>query len=216
MKGKHILLSAALLACLAFSCARVETPTGASVPDKGWLFLEKGPYTLTTKVDAAPGPADIVLVKDLSLMAAEPEVVFTGKADIAADSTLTLKLGKLEPGFYEVRLRDSVRWNIGVRPDAVVSAPDPQPDFWDFWTQTLAEMDAIPLEPTFTEIPAYSNDVRTCYEVRYPSWGGAIPAASCRCRWRKASIRCICSIWATARSRSISILPLRPTASITW
>ena len=174
MKGKHILLSAALLACLAFSCARVETPTGASVPDKGWLFLEKGPYTLTTKVDAAPGPADIVLVKDLSLMAAEPEVVFTGKADIAADSTLTLKLGKLEPGFYEVRLRDSVRWNIGVRPDAVVSAPDPQPDFWDFWTQTLAEMDAIPLEPTFTEIPAYSNDVRTCYEVRYPSWGGAI------------------------------------------
>ena len=174
MKGKHILLSAALLACLAFSCARVETPTGASVPDKGWLFLEKGPYTLTTKVDAAPGLADIVLVKDLSLMAAEPEVVFTGKADIAADSTLTLKLGKLEPGFYEVRLRDSVRWNIGVRPDAVVSAPDPQPDFWDFWTQTLAEMDAIPLEPTFTEIPAYSNDVRTCYEVRYPSWGGAI------------------------------------------
>ncbi|MBQ5517985.1 MAG: acetylxylan esterase [Bacteroidales bacterium] len=174
MKGKHILLSAALLACLAFSCARVETPTGASVPDKGWLFLEKGPYTLTTKVNAAPGPADIVLVKDLSLMAAEPEVVFTGKADIAADSTLTLKLGKLEPGFYEVRLRDSVRWNIGVRPDAVVSAPDPQPDFWDFWTQTLAEMDAIPLEPTFTEIPAYSNDVRTCYEVRYPSWGGAI------------------------------------------
>ena len=174
MKGKYILLSAALLACLAFSCARVETPTGASVPDKGWLFLEKGPYTLTTKVDAAPGPADIVLVKDLSLMAAEPEVVFTGKADIAADSTLTLKLGKLEPGFYEVRLRDSVRWNIGVRPDAVVSAPDPQPDFWDFWTQTLAEMDAIPLEPTFTEIPTYSNDVRTCYEVRYPSWGGAI------------------------------------------
>ena len=174
MKGKHILLSAALLACLAFSCARVETPTGASVPDKGWLFLEKGPYTLTTKVDAAPGLADIVLVKDLSLMAAEPEVVFTGKADIAADSTLTLKLGKLAPGFYEVRLRDSVRWNIGVRPDAVVSAPDPQPDFWDFWTQTLAEMDAIPLEPTFTEIPAYSNDVRTCYEVRYPSWGGAI------------------------------------------
>ncbi|MBQ3743508.1 MAG: acetylxylan esterase [Bacteroidales bacterium] len=174
MKGKHILLSAALLACLAFSCARVETPTGASVPDKGWLFLEKGPYTLTTKVNAAPGPADIVLVKDLSLMAAEPEVVFTGKADIAADSTLTFKLGKLEPGFYEVRLRDSVRWNIGVRPDAVVSAPDPQPDFWDFWTQTLAEMDAIPLEPTFTEIPAYSNDVRTCYEVRYPSWGGAI------------------------------------------
>ena len=169
------LLATVLLAVLAVSCKpAVETPTGASVPDKGWLFLDKGPYTLTTKVDAAPGPADIVLVKDLSLMASAPEVVFSGKADIAADSTLTVKLGRLEPGFYEVRLRDSVRWNIGVRPDAVVSAPDPQPDFWDFWTRTLAEMDLIPLEPTFTEIPAYSNEVRTCYEVRYPSWGGAV------------------------------------------
>ena len=169
-----------LAAALAASCSpsgktsAIETPTGISQPDLGWLFLEKGPYTLTTKVDAAPGPAGIVLVKDLSLMAYRPEVVFSGQADIAADSTLTIRLGQLEPGFYEVRLRDSVRWNIGVRPDAVVSEPDMQPDFWDFWSQTLDQMDQIPLEPVFTEIPAYSNDVRTCYEVRYPSWDGAI------------------------------------------
>ena len=170
-----LLPATVLLAVLAVSCKpAVETPTGVSVPDKGWLFLDKGPYTLTTKVDAAPGPATLVLVTDLSLMADQPEIVVQRDVVIAPDSTLSVGLGKLNPGFYEVRLRDSVRWNIGVRPDAVVSAPDPQPDFWDFWTQTLSEMDAIPLEATFTEIPAYSNEVRTCYEVRYPSWGGAI------------------------------------------
>lgn len=174
------LVAFVLAAAFTASClpsgkkSAMETPTGYSEPDLGWLFQEKGPYTLTTKVNAAPGQADIVLVKDLSLMASTPEVVFSGQADIAADSTLSIQLGQLEPGFYEVRLRDSVRWNIGVRPDAVVSAPDLQPDFWDFWSQTLAELDDLPLEPVFTEIPAYSNDVRTCYEVRYPSWGGAI------------------------------------------
>lgn len=174
------LVALVLAAVLAASCwpsrktPAVEMLTGYSEPDLGWLFLEKGPYTLTTKVNAAPGPADIVLVKDLSLMAATPEIVFTGQADIEADSTLTIRLGQLEPGFYQVRLRDSVRWNIGIRPDAVVSAPDFQPDFRAFWSQTLAQMDTIPLEPVFTEIPEYSNEVRTCYEVSYLSWGRAI------------------------------------------
>ena len=35
-------------------------------------------------------------------------------------------------------------------------------------------MDQIPLEAVWTEIPEFSNEKRTCYEVRYPSWGGGI------------------------------------------
>jgi len=152
----------------------VETPTGRSVPDLGWLFLEEGPYTLTTHVDAAPGPASFALVTDRSLMADVPEVVLSADIEIAPDSTVSVPLGKLSPGFYEVRLRDSVRFNIGVRPDAVISAPDAQPDFDAFWAQTLAELDEVPLEVEWTEIPLYSNDVRKCYEVRYPSFGGGV------------------------------------------
>ena len=167
----------ALFVVLAFAPActsRVETPTGQSIPDKGWLFLGGGPYTLKTRVDAAPGPADFALVRDLSLMEWSPEVVLSRQVVIAPDSTLKVRLGRLEPGFYQVRLRDSIRWNIGVRPDAVVSAPDPQPDFDAFWTQTLAELAEVPLEPVFTEIPAWSNELRTCYEVRYESLDGAL------------------------------------------
>ena len=160
---------------LAAACARpVEAPTGASVPDLGWLFLQKGPYTLQTHVNAAPGPATFQLVTDLSLMAETPEVVLSRNVTIAADSTLKVKLGRLAPGFYEVRLRDSIRFNIGVRPDAVESLPDAQPDFAAFWEQTLAELAAVPLEPQLTVVPEYSNDVRTCYKVVYESWGGAL------------------------------------------
>ena len=181
MKRKSFLLLAALLlAFLVSACGQgietstIETPTGISEPDLGWLFLEQGPYTMTTHVNAAPGPANVKLVADLSLMDSQPEIVLERNALITPDSMLTVRFGDLKPGFYEVRLRDSIRWNIGVRPDAVVSEPDPQPDFWDFWTQTLAEMDQIPLEAVYTKIPAYSNKDRICYEIRYPSWGGAI------------------------------------------
>ena len=167
--------TAVLLTMLLSSCASsVEKPTGASVPDLGWLFTGKAPYTLETKVKAVPGPAKLELVTDRSLMADAPEVILTKDVTVAPDSTLKVKLGKLAPGFYEVRLRDSVRWNIGVRPDAVVSAPDAQPDFDAFWQQTITGLDPLPMEVEWTEIPEFSNEVRRCYEVRYPSWGGGV------------------------------------------
>lgn len=178
MKRQFFTVAVVALTTVLFSAcstsSTVETPTGSSVPDLGWLFLDGGPYTLVTHVDAAPGPASFALVTDRSLMADEPEVVLSADIEIAPDSTVSVPLGKLAPGFYEVRLRDTVRFNIGVRPDAVVSAPDAQPDFDAFWAQTLAELDEVPLEVEWTEIPLYSNEVRKCYEVRYPSWGGGI------------------------------------------
>lgn len=170
-----VVLAVVLAAASFFSCSCEKgKSTGRSVPDKGWLFLNKGAYTLNTKVDAAPGPATFCLVKDLTLMADTPEVVLSRDVTIAPDSTLKVRLGRLSPGFYEVRLRDSVRWNIGIRPDDVLSAPDAQPDFDAFWSQTLAELDEVPLAPEWTEVPAYSNELRTCYEVRYASWGGGV------------------------------------------
>ena len=160
----------ALLAC----SHHAEPATGVSEPDLGWLFLDRAPYTLVTKVNAAPGAANFCLVTDLSLMADKPEVILNQQVTIAQDSTLKIKLGALEPGFYEVRIRDSVRFNIGVWPDKVLSPADAQPDFDAFWTQTLTELSAVPLEPEYTLMPEYSNELRTCYQVRYASWGGAV------------------------------------------
>lgn len=169
------ILSWGIAAVMVLSCApRTEMVTGRSEPDLGWLFLEKGPYTLQTHVDAAPGEAPVVLVTDRSLMEPEQDTVLSTLATVSADSTLSVELGMLEPGFYQVRLRDSLRWNIGVRPDAVVSAPDAPEDFDTFWETTFQELAQVPLEPEYKEIPEYSNDVRTCYEVRYASWGGAV------------------------------------------
>ena len=172
---KRMLFFAVLGMVLLMGCQPKPIVTGrSSAPELGWLFLDKGPYVLSTHVNAAPGPASCELVRDISLMADVPDVVWSGQVTVSPDSTITVDLGTLEPGFYEVRLRDSVQWNIGIRPDDVVSPTDAPEDFDAFWASTLAEMDQIPLEATFTEVPEYSNDLRTCYEVRYESFGGAL------------------------------------------
>ena len=170
---RNLFLLAAL--CVMACTPAIETPTGESVPDLGWLFLGKGPYVLQTKVDAAPGPGLLEVTTDLSQMFETADVVLALEVNVEADSSLCVELGNLEPGFYELRLRDTVaRWNIGVRPDAVVSQPDAQPDFDDFWAANLASLDRVPLEPEYTVVPEYTNEVRTCYEVRYASLDGGI------------------------------------------
>lgn len=171
---KRTILAVLGIALLVGCQSKLLVTGRSSAPELGWLFLGEGPYVLTTHVDAAPGQATCQLVRDLSLMADTPDVVWGGEVTISADSILTVDFGKLEPGFYQVRVRDSVRWNIGVRPDDVKSPVDAPEDFDTFWATTLAQMDQIPLEVTWTEVPEFSNEVRTCYEVRYPSFGGAM------------------------------------------
>ncbi len=160
-----------LLAALALAACSPK-PTGSSADGPAWLFLGKGPYTLETKV-AFTGPATMQLVTDLSLMADEPDVVLEKRVEAGEDSVLTVALGKLKPGFYEVRLRDSIRFNIGVRPDEVKSPVDAPDDMREFWDVTLSNLKQIPLEAAWEPVPEASNEVRDSYRISYESFGGA-------------------------------------------
>ena len=172
---KRFLFCLTLTAALACGCSIIEKATGtSSEQEHPWLFTGKGPYTLKTHVRAVPGPATFKLVKDITILTDSPEVVFESDVTVSTDSTIEVALGKLAPGFYQARLRDTLRWNIGIRPDAVVSAPDAPEDFDAFWESTLSELAQVPLEPEWKLIPEYSNDVRQCFEVRYASLGGAL------------------------------------------
>lgn len=161
-----------LLAALALAACSPK-PTGTSADGPAWLFLEKGPYILDTKV-AFTGPATMQFVTDLSLMADEPEVVLEKQVEAGEDSVLTVALGKLKPGFYEVRLKDSIRFNIGVRPDEVKSPVDAPDDMREFWDVTLSNLKQIPLEAAWEPVPEASNEVRESYRISYESFGGAI------------------------------------------
>ena len=163
----HILTARLLCACSG------PAPTGASADGPAWLFLEKGPYTLNTKV-AMAGPAHMQLVTDLSLMAEQAEVILEQDVTIGQDSVLTVNLGKLEPGFYQVRLEDSLRFNIGIQPDKVVSPPDSKPDFDAFWESIIADVAALPMDAVLEPVPEYSNDQRETFRVSFSSIDGGI------------------------------------------
>ena len=174
MSGKHLIFNILGL-LLVVSCAFPgQGTTGYSDPDLGWLLEGPGPYELCTSVSAMPGQAGFELVKDLSLMDPEPEVVLSTSVTVAPDGSITVPLGMLEPGFYQARLRDTLRWNIGICPEQIVSAPDAMPDFEEFWKGTFAELSEVPMEPSLTEVLEWSNDVRTCYELRFNSLDGAV------------------------------------------
>lgn len=86
--------------------------------------------------------------------------------------TVTIPL-TLEPGFYHAvveanysLLRD---FNIGYNPTAIVSAPDMQPDFEEFWAKAKSDLAAVDPEYKLTKIDEKSTDARTVYLVEMQS-----------------------------------------------
>ena len=154
------------LAVLAASCSK---PAETSE----WLFSGPGPYILSHKADTT-GAMQFQLVTDISIMEPVQDVIVCQDVTIGPDSLLTVPLGKLKPGFYEVRLGGRPQFTIGVRPEDVASPPDSHPDFQEFWNATLAALDEIPLEVTWEKVPESSNDLRETFRVSYPSLGGAL------------------------------------------
>lgn len=181
---KNSFLTALILSVpVIVSCTVNELSTGIITNDNGWLMTGDAPYVLSTVVkDAQEGKYSFRLVRDLSLMDEEmgkapADIVLEKEATVGPGDSLKVDLGDLKPGFYQVRLSNAdttFTWNIGIKPEEVISEPDAQPDFDSFWEQTFSELAQIPLEPEYTKLDAYSNEYRTCYEVRYRSFGGAL------------------------------------------
>jgi cephalosporin-C deacetylase len=64
------------------------------------------------------------------------------------------------------------RTNLGFNPENIISEQDKQPDFDQFWEQTLAELAEVNPEYKLTLLKEHSNDVRKTYRVDMKSLGG--------------------------------------------
>ena len=80
----------------------------------------------------------------------------------------------LEPGFYRVtclvnnKLARS-QFVFGIDPFDIVSAPDKQPDFDEFWAAAKAQLDGVEMNATLTELPDKSTSARKVYMVEMQS-----------------------------------------------
>jgi cephalosporin-C deacetylase len=101
------------------------------------------------------------LTKSIEVAAkASEEIVLTTDADLAA-------------GFYKATciVNDDLAraFVFGINPTAIVSAPDAQSDFAEFWATAKAQLEAIDMNAQLTEITAKSTDARKVYLVELNS-----------------------------------------------
>ena len=97
----------------------------------------------------------------------------------AADGMMEFELD-LDPGFYNAVLyavhngvrTELDRTNLGFNPEQIISEQDKQPDFDSFWTETLAQLSEVEIEPEYTLLKEYSNEVRQAFRVEMKSFGG--------------------------------------------
>lgn len=96
------------------------------------------------------------------------EVTVPGGGEQTVAFPLTLK-----PGFYHAVVEANYGlvcdFNIGYDPTAIVSEPDMQPDFEEFWNTAKAELAAIPIDAKVTLDAEKSTGARNVYFVEMQS-----------------------------------------------
>ena len=87
----------------------------------------------------------------------------------------------VQSGFYHAVLdfvkKDGSRaevahTNLGFNPESIISPQDKQQDFESFWSETLAELSKVEMDPEYTLLKEHSNAVRKAYRVDFKSFGG--------------------------------------------
>ncbi len=87
--------------------------------------------------------------------------------------TALIEMTDLTPGFYHAVVKANYSelsdFNIGYDPTSIVSAPDAQADFQEFWNKAKAELADVAPEYTLTKIDARSTAKRNVYLVEMKS-----------------------------------------------
>lgn len=154
-------------------------PLTLSVPVTGgdWVFENEAPiFTIHAQNpygEAVTANATIEITTDKMA----PVTVLNREVILAAGATedieLTWTSDSYAPGFYHATCYvndDQARaFYFGVDPTQIVSAPDKQQDFEQFWADAKTQLDAIPVNAKLTKIPAKSGSKRTVYLVEMQS-----------------------------------------------
>ena len=103
-------------------------------------------------------------------------VTLENKATIAANSSQDVTIttpDALAPGYYRanciVNNKSARAFNFGINPTAIVSEPDKQPDFDEYWAAAKEQLAAIDMNAQLTELEKKSTDKRKIYLVELQS-----------------------------------------------
>ena len=151
-------------------------PLVLSVPvTENWIYDSKPSITIhmenpnAVAIDAA---VKVMITTDLKQSVTTIEQTVKVSANGVKDVVITTP-DALAPGFYRanciVNNKGARVFNFGVNPTAIVSAPDKQPDFDEYWAAAKAQLDTIDMNPQLTLLEKKSTDKRKIYLVELQS-----------------------------------------------
>lgn len=176
----NLIASAISLLLITFSVSATEHNLKASaVPDSQWWWLAPQTPSLTVEVSDSTGAAcdadlRIVITTDNYAPVSEESRHVT----IAAGDTARLQVnpGVTAPGFYRLSVSDGDKrlldMNFGYEPENIVSLPDSQPDFDQFWADALEELAAVEPDYTLEKVDSLCGEKRNVYLASMKSLGG--------------------------------------------
>lgn len=182
---KHCLF-AALAAFLVWACNKPEPtpePDPADLVDlklsvpvtENWVFADKPALTIQAENPNAVAVQAQALVR-ISTDMKKTVTSLEKSVEVPANGTIDIPFTteeKLAPGFYKatcfVNNKMAKQFVFGINPTQIVSAPDKQPDFDQFWADAQKQLKSIPLDANLIEIPSKSNAKCKVYLVEFPS-----------------------------------------------
>ena len=190
----RLLAALAIMAAVSFSCNKPE-PEGpeeedpqneepveleklkSSVPvTQDWVYEDKPVFTVSIEnPNAVAVTADISVKINTDKNKAVTSV--TKSVEIPANGTEDVQVStdeKLDPGFYKATCRVNNRsaraqFGFGVSPTKIVSAPDKQPDFDEYWASAKKQLEAVEMNAQLIELPAFGGSARKVYFVEMQS-----------------------------------------------
>ena len=147
-----------------------------SVPvTENWVFTDRPAITIHVENPnpvAVTADVKVRIDTDLKKTLVTIEKSVAVPASEAIDIPVTTE-ENLEPGFYKaacfVNKKSARNFVFGINPTEIVSAPDKQEDFDEFWDDAKAQLYAIELNATLYEIPKKSSAKCKVYMVEIPS-----------------------------------------------
>ena len=151
-------------------------PLKQSVPvTDNWVFDSKPSITIhieNPNAVAVDATVKVMITTDLKQSVTTIEQTVKVSANGAEDVVITTH-DALAPGFYRanciVNNKSARAFNFGINPTAIVSAPDKQPDFDEYWAAAKEQLEAIDMNPRLTLLEKKSTDKRKIYLVELQS-----------------------------------------------
>ena len=147
-----------------------------SVPvTDNWVFTDKPNIVIHVE---NPNPVPVVAESKVRFSTDKGKTLTTVEkavevpANDAIDIAFTTEKN-MEPGFYKaacfVNKKSAKNFVFGINPTEIVSAPDKQDDFDQFWDDAKTQLAGIELKESLIEVPKKSNAKSKVYFVEFQS-----------------------------------------------